>query len=85
MKIVLVIAGNRLQFQSYITDKIKSANSYLEKSMGDPIIDGVKYIYVSNARKMMGWHGVEVEFVDGWSMRDDSSELQKLAKIARIK
>lgn len=91
MKTVLVVAGNKNQFDCGIRDRV--VNMYLTDvvkvnwTTTEALIGDTRYIYISRPEMMRGFRGVDVEFWGTWFTRSkkELDEFEEFACFARSK
>lgn len=83
-QIVFVIAFDHADFMEYISRK-KDLIAPPLGSQGIAYSKTHNYRYAQDYRSMVGHHGCEVEFLDGWQARDDDKELKVAAEMVKRK
>jgi hypothetical protein len=83
MRIVLVIAAHRRDFENWIDDNVPR-DHVRQRHNGDIIVGDAIYKRISDPLQMRGYHGVEVVITDhAWDVQE-MSRFADLVTLARL-
>lgn len=86
MKTVLVVAGNKSQFDSFMGDfSLEEVEKVSYSAAQFTLKDGTRYIYVSDPIKMKGFRGVETKFIGTFYELKNLDEFEREARFASYK
>lgn len=79
MKTTVVIAGNQRQFNDIVVELCKNAKAFTVYPT-KAIIDGVRFLYCTDARMLKGLRDIDFKFYGTWYERKDINEIKEEAR-----
>lgn len=83
MKVLAVVAGNIRQFQEFIFERQRDAESVRKLGPGNVIIDGVNIKYISSPRDLRGLREFEIIKYGTYYYRSDLDEIDLLERMVK--